>query len=98
MTTNPLSDHGLLQIMMQRFETEHLDGILALRDRVAAGQRLTDAEQTFLNQVFQEAQDSKPLVDRFPEYQPLYARVIHMYQDITRQALANEHKNLGASG
>jgi hypothetical protein len=84
-------------MMMQRFETEHLDRILDLKEHVAAGQRLTDAEQALLKQVFQEAQNSKPLVDRFPEYQPLYARVIHLYQAITRQALVNEQQPFGAN-
>jgi len=88
--SNSAANHNLLQMLMQRFENEHLDRVLGLKDRVATGQRLTDAEQAFLKQVFQEAQNSKPLVDRFPEYQPIYARVVHLYQDITRQALANE--------
>lgn len=87
---DPTMSRNLIQILMQRFETEHLERILALRDHVAAGQRLTDAEQALLEHVFQEALDSKPLVDRFPEYQPLYARVVHLYHEITRQALANE--------
>ncbi len=86
------TNHNLVQLLMQRFETEHLDRILALRDRVATGQLLSEEEQTFLADVFQEAMDSKHLVDRNPEYQALYARVIHLYHDITSQALANEQQ------
>ncbi|NBC15447.1 MAG: hypothetical protein GVY09_19315 [Gammaproteobacteria bacterium] len=89
---------NLIQIMMQRFETEHLDRILALRDNVAAGRRITDAEQALLEHVLQEALDSKPLVDRFPEYQPLYARVIRLYREITDQALNNEPRPIAPSG
>lgn len=83
---------NLIQVLMQRFETEHLDRVLALRDSVAAGQPLSDVDQGFLEDVFREAMDSKPFVDRFPEYQPLYARVVHLYHDIASQALANEQR------
>jgi hypothetical protein len=90
--TDLATSRNLIQVLMQRFETEHLDRVLALRDSVAAGQPLSDTDQAFLEDVFREAMDSKPFVDRFPEYQPLYARVVHLYHDITSQALANEQR------
>lgn len=87
----------LIEVLVQRFETEHLKRILALRNSVAAGQTLTDYEQAFLEDVCQEAMDSKYLVDRFPEYQPLYARVVNLYHEITSRALANEQEQTGIS-
>jgi hypothetical protein len=89
---------NLIEVLVQRFETEHLERILALRDSVVAGQTLTDYEQAFLEDVCQEAMDSKYLVDRFPEYQPLYARVVNLYHEITSRALANEQQQTGFSG
>jgi hypothetical protein len=96
--TDLLLSRNLIQILMQRFEAEHLERILALRNSVAAGQRITDAEQALLEHVFQEALDSKPLVDRFPEYQPLYVRVIGIYREITGYALDNEQRPGASSG
>lgn len=89
---------NLIEMLMQRFETEHLDRILELRRSVADGQTLTDYEQSFLEDVCREAMDSKPFVDRFPEYQPLYARVVNLYHEITTQALANEQQRGGIPG
>jgi hypothetical protein len=84
---------NLIEVLMQRFETEHLDRILALKSSVVAGRTLTDYEQAFLEEVCQEAMDSKYLVDLFPEYQPLYARVVNLYHEITTRALANEQQS-----
>lgn len=95
---DPEMNRKLIQVLMQRFETEHLDRVLALKDRVAAGEPLTDSEQAFLEDVFREAVDSKPIVDRFPEYQPLYTRVVHLYHELASQALANEQRAGGAPG
>lgn len=87
---------SLIQVMIQRFETEHLDRILELKQSVDRGQTLSDYEQTFLENVCQEAMESKSLVDRFPEYQPLYARVVQLYRSITAQALENEQRQTGS--
>jgi hypothetical protein len=95
---DPTSAQGLIEVLMQRFEAEHLDRILALKRSVCDGQPLTDYEQDFLEDVCREAMDSKPLVDRFPEYQPLYARVVGLYHEITSQALENEQRRRGAPG
>ncbi|MCG6941404.1 MAG: hypothetical protein LJE69_09145 [Thiohalocapsa sp.] len=97
-----MNDHAsienLIEVLMQRFEAEHLTRILALKSSVAAGQPLTDFEQAFLEEVCREAMDSKYLVDRCPEYQPLYARVVNLYHEITTQALANEEQRNRAPG
>lgn len=95
---DPATAQNLIEVLMQRFEAEHLDRILTLRRNVADGRLLTDYEQTFLQDVCREAMESKPLVDRFPEYQPLYARVVNLYLEITTQALANEQQHRGMPG
>jgi hypothetical protein len=89
------STEDLIRVLLQRFETEHLDRILALKKRVDGGQTLSAYEQTFLENVCQEALDSKYLVDRYPEYQPLYARVVRLYREITTRALENEQRERG---
>jgi hypothetical protein len=89
------SKSGLIRVLMQRFETEHLDRILMLKESVDDGKTLSNYEQTFLENVCQEALKSKYLVDRHPEYQPLYARVVKLYRQITTQALENEQRASG---
>jgi hypothetical protein len=32
----------------------------------------------------------RPLVNRLPEYQEVYAQMVHLYKEITEQALLNE--------
>jgi hypothetical protein len=98
MMNDSANAQNLIEVLMQRFESEHLDRILALKQSVSAGRLLTDYERAFLEEVCKEAMDSKSLVDRFPEYQPLYARVVNLYHEITTQALANEQPRHDAHG
>jgi len=91
----PCTERGLMGVLVQRFENQQLGRILELRRRVAAGKPLSDFEQDFLERVCREAMDSKTLVDRFPEYQPLFARAVRLYREIATQALANEQAQHG---
>jgi hypothetical protein len=83
---------GLVNVLMERFEKEHLGRVLAIHRSVAEGALLSDYERELLEDVFQEAMDSHRLVAQAPEYQPLYARVVRLYRDIARQALENEQR------
>jgi hypothetical protein len=45
----------------------------------------------FLHEVFENAEQIKPLVDRHPEYQDVYTQALQqLYKDITDKALENE--------
>jgi hypothetical protein len=44
----------------------------------------------FLSQVFEDAQHVKSLVHKHPEWQPMVARAMGLYKEITDRALANE--------
>ncbi|MBL8415730.1 MAG: hypothetical protein JNM42_14930, partial [Propionivibrio sp.] len=46
----------------------------------------------FLEGVFADSNELKPLLVRHPEYQDLAARMMALYREITTKALENENK------
>jgi hypothetical protein len=93
----PSTAQGLIELLVHRFETQQLGRILELKRSVSAGLPLTDYEREFLEEVCREAMESKHLVDQFPEYQPLFTKVVHLYHEISSRALENEQKGAGAA-
>jgi hypothetical protein len=57
---------------------------------VDRGERLSDLDLSFLEEVLQDTIEAKPFLDQHPEWQELSTRVIALYKDITSKALANE--------
>ncbi|HED17811.1 MAG TPA: hypothetical protein ENI64_13485 [Gammaproteobacteria bacterium] len=88
---DPSNDKGVIQVLAHRMETQRLPAILSIKERVEQGEPLSNNDVQFLKQVFQDAQSLKPLVDRHPEWQPLVAKMIHLYKHITDLALENEN-------
>jgi hypothetical protein len=46
-----------------------------------------------MDQVIHDAHQSKPLMDRHPDWQKFCAYVVHLYEHITEKALNNEEKS-----
>lgn len=87
---NPSKDEGVIAVLVERFNKERLPRILRLKERVDSGEKLSDMDISFLQEVFKDANNVLPLGDRHPEYQDLMARVIRLYHETTEQALKNE--------
>ena len=86
----PSSEDGVILALIERFEKQRLPRLLALKGKVDRGEQLSDGEIEFLDTVIHDAQQSKQLIDRHPEWQKFCARVVHLYETITEKALDNE--------
>ncbi|MGH8471409.1 MAG: hypothetical protein ACREVJ_02890 [Gammaproteobacteria bacterium] len=83
-------DLGLITVLLERLETQRLPRALALKDKVDRGELLDDFDIGFLEEVFADTSNVRPLVARHPEYQKLAARMMDLYKQITDKALQNE--------
>jgi hypothetical protein len=83
-------DEGVITALLERLEKQRLPRAIGLKERVDNGEKLTEYDIEFLKSVFNDANNIKPLLDRHPEYQDLTEQLIHLYHDITEQALKNE--------
>ncbi len=82
-------DAGVLTVLVERFEKQRLPRALALREKVEKGEPLDEWDTAYLEEIMQDAQQVKTLIDKHPEYQDLYARAVHLYKEITDKALEN---------
>jgi hypothetical protein len=84
-------DDGLIQVLAERLASQRLPRALSLKDKVDGGETLSEFDIHFLEEVFEDAQRIRSLLDRHPEWQSLAAQVLHLYKEITGKALENEN-------
>ena len=89
--TESSADAGTIQVLVEQLEKRELPRLLAMKEKVQAGEVLNELDIAFLEQVFKDANTTKPLVDRHPEWQPLAAKVFVLYKEITEKALENQN-------
>jgi len=85
-----LEQEGVLSAVMERFEKQRLPRVLKIKEKVDQGGRLDDADIAFLEEVFDDTKNYKQFVDKRPEFQELYTRVVSLYEQLTERALENE--------
>lgn len=95
--TEVSKDTGIAMALLDRMRTQRLPRAFALKEKVGRGERLDDSDLAFLHEVFETAEQIKPMVDRHPEYQDIYSRALELYKEITDKALENE-KGAGMPG
>ncbi len=81
---------GVVQVVLDRFEKQRLPDLLKIRDKVDAGELMTDIDISILETAVGEAKGSIEFADKHPEYQTLIAEVNHLYKHITDKALENQ--------
>jgi len=86
-------DKGVIAALLQRFEHYRLPQAMRLKDKVDAGEHLSDADDEYLENLLKNTRQIMPLIDRHPEYQDLVTKAIGLYQHITEKGLENENKN-----
>ena len=84
-------DAGTIQVLVEQLEKQELPRLLSMKEKVNAGEVLDEFDIEFLDQVLKDANATKPLLDRHPEWQPLAARVYVLYKEITEKALENQN-------
>ena len=83
-------DAGLLAVIVERMQEQRLPRALDLKAKVDQGGFLEDLDIEFLDKVFADTSELKPLLARHPEYNDLAARKMGLYREITTKALENE--------
>ena len=85
-------DAGVIAVLLERLEKQRLPRALAIKEKVDAGDLLNEADMQFLHEVFRDASQIGPILDRHPDYKDLAARLINLYKEITDKALENEKR------
>ena len=84
---------GVIYALIERFEKQRLPRLLELKKSVDKGGVLSKSDIRFMYQVTLDAQRSKRLIDRHPEWHKFCAMVIHLYEEVAEKALENEKKS-----
>jgi hypothetical protein len=84
---------GVIYALIERFEKQRLPRLLELKKRVDQGEVLSEWDIQFMYRITHDAQQSKHLIDRHPEWHKFFAEVIHLYEEVAEKALENEKKS-----
>ena len=85
-----LQDTGVITVLLQRFESQNLPKLLALKDKVELGDSLNNIDVIFMKEIASNFEEIKPLLSRHPKFEPLVTKAIQLYTDIMNVAMDNE--------
>jgi hypothetical protein len=86
-------DQGIIQVIVDRMEKQRLPIALELQEKVNRGDTLNDLDLEFLDNVLHDYQKIRAMLDKYPAWQPLAARMVNLYNEITTKALENEQNS-----
>jgi hypothetical protein len=81
---------AVIYLLIERFEKQRLPRLLAIKQRVDKGGLLSESDILFMYEIAQDAQRSKRLIDRHPEWHKFCAEVIHLFEEVAGKVLDNE--------
>ena len=88
--TDTSEDAGVIMALMERFNNQRLPRMLKLKKRVDQGDKLSDSDIAFLEEILKDSQHTAPLIEKHPEMQSMVSRAVSLYKEITDRALENE--------
>jgi len=84
------TDKGVIYVLWERFKTQRYPRALELKNKVDAGELLSDEDLEFLGLVLSDVKEIQPVLDRHPEYRPLVQWALSLYTSIANRALEIE--------
>jgi hypothetical protein len=87
---DPSHGQGTIQALLDRLNNWRLPRALELKERVDAGEKLSENDLEFMKRVFEDANQAKTLAAEHPDLKPLFTRLIGLYSHITQKAMENE--------
>ena len=82
-------DDAVMATLLTRFEKFRRPHALEIKEKVDAGETLTEHELTHLEDVLMDSEKIKAMIDKRPELHDLYAKAVSLYHEITSKALEN---------
>ncbi|HEX2493516.1 MAG TPA: hypothetical protein VHK24_07045 [Steroidobacter sp.] len=83
---------GVIQVLLDRLNTQRMPRALELKERVDRGERLTSSDTIFLKRVLGESGEARRLAAKHPEYQQVLDKMTDLYTEIMRKGAENEQK------
>lgn len=87
-----LENEGILVAVLERFEKHRLPRIIDIKNLVDQGGTLNDYDIDFLDEVLNDTKQYESFVQGHAEYRELFARSVHLYNEIISRALDNERR------
>ncbi|MEN8180816.1 MAG: hypothetical protein ABFS39_19670 [Pseudomonadota bacterium] len=85
-----LEKEGVLAVVLERFEKQRLPRVLDIKKIIDEGGTLSNSDINFLDEVLSDTKQYAGFVEKHPEFRDMFARVSHLYNEITKKALENE--------
>jgi len=89
---NSDKDKGVIEVILERMGKHRLPRLIQIRDNLNTGQKLSDYDIEFLEEVFCDTQDNHHLAkdSEDEDLQTMFIKVVDLYKEIIEKAAENE--------